>query len=70
MKTELFLFIRLTKEQMRNEIPELQQLPDYWLIKQLFLCILQTFPFFQPSNPILLCLTHSPFPLSPSLCFT
>lgn len=55
---------------MRNEIPELQQLPDYWLIKQLFLCILQTFPFFPAfkSDPALSYPLASPyFSLSLSL---
>lgn len=75
VKNELFhfdhFFIRLTKVQMSNAVAELQKLTHYWLIKQLFLCILQTFPFSQPSNPILLCLSHTPLPPSPSpsLCF-
>lgn len=49
---------------MNKEIQEVRKLTNYWLIKHLFLCILQTFPFFQPSDPILLCLTHMPLPPS------
>lgn len=53
---------------MCNETPELQRL-THGLIKQLFLRILQTLPFsFQPSNPILLCLTHTSSP--PLLCLS